>query len=71
MPMSEHPRAKKLNSACSKDNNPDTRAPAIFLSGGEFEVISWLVVTGTLITLVLTTAYTPFDPTAALLGQFP
>jgi hypothetical protein len=41
------------------------------LTGGEFEVISWLTATGVMIALILTAAYPDFEPAAAFLGQFP
>ena len=70
MPMRERPWAKELDPEDSK-HNPDAGAPAKFLSSGEFEIISWLIVVGILISMVLTATYPAFDPAAAFLGQFP
>lgn len=47
---------------------PDDAAPT---AGSDFETVSWLALTGTLIGFYLTAAFPSLDPLAALPGQFP
>jgi len=70
MPMRDNIRTDSLRSRGSKEPAaPPERVE--LLTGGEFEVISWLTATGVLIAVILAAAYPAFDPAAALLGQFP
>lgn len=47
---------------------PDDATPA---AGSDFETVSWLVLTGTLIGFYLTVVFPSLDPLATLPGQFP
>jgi hypothetical protein len=47
---------------------PDEAAPA---AGSDFETVSWLALTGTLIGVYLTVVFPSLDPLATLPGQFP
>lgn len=70
MPMRNTIRTDKLRSQGFRQP-ADAPERAELLTGGEFEVISWLTATGVAIALILAAAYPDFEPAAALLGQFP
>ena len=70
---------RKRQVASAKKLDPNKPAPvlqtgpddAALTTGSDFETVSWLALTGTLIGFYLTVAFSSFDPLAALLGQFP
>ena len=70
MPMRDDIRTDKLKAPGFKQP-ADAPERVELLTGGEFEVISWLTAIGVLIALILAAAYPDFEPAAALLGQFP